>query len=227
VIRNFRIRGLRMLLGAAALLVTAGGIAYATIPSTGGVISGCYEKRTGLLRVIDAASGKTCMSFETPISWNQKGEQGLPGVQGEKGERGPQGPTGESGTVALAGHACPVRQFVAGFDAAGDPICRPEGPPILRVSPGALNFGSVAVGTRSTLRLTLENVGGAPAEVPAGVSLTGPEFRVTTWTCPFTLLATETCTADVRFEPIAPVIYSGSVLVGGLEVTVIGQGVAS
>jgi hypothetical protein len=81
-------RGARMLLTAAALLVGATGIALATIPSSSGVINGCYEKRLGILRVIDADAGKTCTKYENPISWNQ---------QGPKGEPGPAGPAGADG----------------------------------------------------------------------------------------------------------------------------------
>jgi hypothetical protein len=73
------------------------------------VISGCYEKRTGVLRVIDAEAGKTCTQWETPISWSQqgpKGDQGPAGVPGEKGavgDRGPQGEPGERGPQGPAG----------------------------------------------------------------------------------------------------------------------------
>lgn len=86
-----------MLILAAALLGIASGIAYATIPGSNGTINGCYEKRTGVLRVIDAEAGKACLSAETPISWNQrgpkgdKGDQGLQGLQGEKGDKGDPG----------------------------------------------------------------------------------------------------------------------------------------
>jgi hypothetical protein len=92
-----------------AAMITAlvvGGVALATIPSSGGVISGCYEKRTGLLRVIDTEAGKTCMSFETPISWNQQGPKGDPGsagLAGPAGTDGAQGPAGTHGEAGLPG----------------------------------------------------------------------------------------------------------------------------
>ncbi len=89
-------RGVHMLLITTALLAGAAGIALATIPGTGGVISGCYEKKSGILRVIDAEAGKKCLSFETAISWNQQGQQGLQGSQGPKGEGDP-GLTGKDG----------------------------------------------------------------------------------------------------------------------------------
>jgi hypothetical protein len=65
-----RSRLLPATVGAVVAMLFAGGVASATIPAAG-VINGCYEKRTGLLRVIDAEAGKTCITkYETPISWN-------------------------------------------------------------------------------------------------------------------------------------------------------------
>ncbi|MGH3370629.1 MAG: hypothetical protein ACRDPR_11570 [Nocardioidaceae bacterium] len=88
-----------------ALVAAAGGIASAAIPGLGGVINGCYEKRTGILRVIDAEAGKKCLSVETPISWNQRGEKGYkgdPGPAGPKGDTGPAGPPGPAGPAGPA-----------------------------------------------------------------------------------------------------------------------------
>ena len=53
-----------------ALILATTGFAAAAIPSAGGAIHGCYQKRTGLLRVIGA--GKRCSKGEKPISWNQQ-----------------------------------------------------------------------------------------------------------------------------------------------------------
>ena len=39
-----------------ALVVALAGVAYATIPDSGGVIHGCYLKAVGSLRVIDPTS---------------------------------------------------------------------------------------------------------------------------------------------------------------------------
>jgi hypothetical protein len=69
-------------------LVLGGGFAYATIPSSDGVISGCWNKRTGVLRAIDREAGVTCLAAENALDWNQVGPQGPPGPQG------PQGPAG-------------------------------------------------------------------------------------------------------------------------------------
>ena len=99
MIRALRRRGVRMLVAATTILAGATGVALATIPTSGsGVINGCYEKRTGILRVIDAEAGKTCTSFETPISWNEKGPQGIQGLKGDKGDPGKDGINGTNGT---------------------------------------------------------------------------------------------------------------------------------
>jgi hypothetical protein len=105
-----RRRGIRMLVVATAILAGATGIALATIPGSDGVIAGCYEKRTGLLRVIDAEAGKKCFSFETPISWSQRGPKGDAGVAGPIGPRGERGPAGPAATVIRVG---PLEQGVS------------------------------------------------------------------------------------------------------------------
>src|SRR6478735_6457788 len=88
--------GLMVALLAAAAL-TAGGIAYASIPDAHGVIHGCYSRNGGTLRVIDADNGETCdiaKGKETPLDWNQTGRQG------EKGEPGDPGISGYETVVA-------------------------------------------------------------------------------------------------------------------------------
>jgi hypothetical protein len=66
----------------ALVLAAAGGIAYASIPDSDGVIHGCYKKASpnqGRLRVIDTDLGQKCSNGETPLAWNQAGPQGPPG----------------------------------------------------------------------------------------------------------------------------------------------------
>jgi hypothetical protein len=82
-----------------AVLAVGGSVALATIPSSGGVINGCYNKTSGSLRVIDPAVA-ACSNGESPINWNQTGPQGPKGdagPQGSKGDLGPQGPAGDPG----------------------------------------------------------------------------------------------------------------------------------
>lgn len=68
-----------------ALGLVVSGVAYAAIPSSGGVISGCYIKALGYVRVIDKAAGQQCERFETPIEWNKSGPTGPPGATGPAG----------------------------------------------------------------------------------------------------------------------------------------------
>ena len=69
-----------------------GGIAYASIPDSAGVIHGCYGKSNGQLRVID--EGQSCKNNETALDWNEQGPQGLQGPQGGKGDKGDKGDAG-------------------------------------------------------------------------------------------------------------------------------------
>ena len=108
---------------AATAIVVSGSFAIAAIPnSSSKVITGCYLKTSGTLRVIDKQAGKACKTTETELFWNQQGvkgdagPQGLPGApgpagnngvdglagpQGPKGDQGLQGPIGEPGAFYL------------------------------------------------------------------------------------------------------------------------------
>ena len=84
--------------GALAAVVLAGGVAWAAIPGDGGVISGCYLKLGGGLRVIDTARGQKCLpNLEAQITWNQAGQPGAPGQAGPGGPPGPRGEKGDDG----------------------------------------------------------------------------------------------------------------------------------
>jgi hypothetical protein len=74
--------------------IAVGGIAYAAIPDSSGVIHGCYQKN-GNLRVIDSSSEKGCRPSEKPLSWSQTGPRGLTGSTG---------PTGATGTSGVSGY---------------------------------------------------------------------------------------------------------------------------
>ena len=83
-------------------LAVAGGVAYATIP-TDGVISGCYMKSGGALRVIDATTGK-CSARETSLNWNVQGATGPQGPAGAQGPQGADGATGPAGPAGVSGY---------------------------------------------------------------------------------------------------------------------------
>jgi hypothetical protein len=109
VLTTTRVRTRRALLGAltagVAVLVAGGGAALATIPGDGGVVSGCYAKSTGALRVIDDSTTQ-CKDGEMALTWNQTGPQGTkgdPGPQGPRGDQGAQGPQGLQGDMGPTG----------------------------------------------------------------------------------------------------------------------------
>ncbi|MFD4191946.1 hypothetical protein [Amycolatopsis thermoflava] len=58
----------------AVLALTAGGVAWASVPGDDGVIHACYAKNGGALRVSDTGS---CKAGEVALSWNNVGPAGL------------------------------------------------------------------------------------------------------------------------------------------------------
>jgi hypothetical protein len=107
-------RAKRLLLIGGAIVALGSGFAYAAIPGAQGLISGCYAKNHGALRIIDVEAGEQCLASEVPIAWNEKGQkgdpgpQGVPGPQGDKGDKGDQGPQGERGPQGEQGERGPV-----------------------------------------------------------------------------------------------------------------------
>ncbi len=80
-----------------ALVVAAGGGAYAVIPDRNGRIDACYGPN-GQLRVIDAEAKERCRPSERSLAWSQRGPAGPPGAAGPAGPAGPQGPAGPAGS---------------------------------------------------------------------------------------------------------------------------------
>jgi hypothetical protein len=93
---------LATMLFVALAALALGGIAYATIPDSNGVIHGCYDTKTGALRVFDTGSSTipACSSKEAALPWNQTGPQGPQGPAGPQGPQGPQGPAGTADAFA-------------------------------------------------------------------------------------------------------------------------------
>lgn len=97
----------------AGLLITITGLAWAGVPAANGVVTGCYDGKSGALRIIDAEAGQSCGNKEKQITWNQTGPagpQGLPGPQGTpgpKGDPGIQGPQGIPGPTGVPGQPGP------------------------------------------------------------------------------------------------------------------------
>jgi len=79
----------------------AGGIAYASIPDSGGVIHACYspngakDTNGAQLNIVDSATA-SCSRNQAEITWSQTGPQGVKGEKGEMGEKGDPGPAGPS-----------------------------------------------------------------------------------------------------------------------------------
>jgi hypothetical protein len=63
-------------------LLLVGGIAWAAIPDSSGVIHGCYKLSNGSVIVIDSEAGQTCPSGYAALNWNQTGPVGPPGLSG-------------------------------------------------------------------------------------------------------------------------------------------------
>ncbi len=86
-----------------ATLALAGGVALAAggIPGAGGVISACFDKTNGNLRVV--ADLSLCRNSELPLTFNQTGQQGPQGIQGPPGPKGATGATGAQGIQGIQG----------------------------------------------------------------------------------------------------------------------------
>jgi hypothetical protein len=72
-------RGLILGVVLGALAAGAVGVAYASIPDSGGVIHGCYQSVTSAnkpLKLLDTSKSATCPSGWKSVNWNQAG---LPG----------------------------------------------------------------------------------------------------------------------------------------------------
>jgi hypothetical protein len=94
-----------------ALFGLAAGIAYATTGGTGAVYTACKLNATGTLRLIEPGQNGlkgNCTSFETKISWNERGQDGAPGPVGPAGAAGPAGPAGPQGAAGPVGPQGPV-----------------------------------------------------------------------------------------------------------------------
>jgi hypothetical protein len=96
--------------GVIAALVFAG-VAYASIPDSGGTFHACVLNGVGTIRVIDTAKSGlagSCSKLETEVSWNQKGQTGATGPAGPAGATGPAGPAGATGPAGPTGATGPT-----------------------------------------------------------------------------------------------------------------------
>ncbi|MDX6675758.1 MAG: hypothetical protein QOH11_3176 [Solirubrobacteraceae bacterium] len=84
-----------------ALVLAGSGFAVAAIPGPGGVIQACFNRRTGILRVID--SKRHCTRSERAIRWNQQGKVGTTGAPGATGPAGRSGSDAQFNGAAAGG----------------------------------------------------------------------------------------------------------------------------
>jgi hypothetical protein len=167
--------------GAAAAAAAAGGIAWATIPSPNGVITACYQKNNGQLRVVDA--GESCNPSELALQWNQTGPQGAQGPEGSRGPTGPQGLLGRDGATGARGVTGATgttgeRGPVGPTGAAGEAPVTPPSPYQFRVSGTNQLTGSFS--------LQLEHAN-ETIRVDAFAGCTPPSFGALPGNCYFTI----------------------------------------
>jgi hypothetical protein len=116
-----------VVVAAVIAFAAAGGIAYATIPDSAGVVHACYTKSTGTIRVIDT-SVTNCKSGETSLTWSQTGPGGPKGDAGATGPPGPTGPAGPTGSAGPAGATGPAGPTGAKGDPGPAGATGPQGP---------------------------------------------------------------------------------------------------
>ena len=74
------------------------------IPNSGtGVINGCYEKNTGILRVIDAKPARRARAGRFPSAGARLGSGARAGARGENGQDGADGRDGADGADGTDG----------------------------------------------------------------------------------------------------------------------------
>ncbi len=109
--RWFARRSARLGVLVVVVAAAAAGVAYAAIPGSGAVYTGCMLKNVGTVRLIDTSLPASnlmshCTNLETQITWNQTGQTGQTGPQGAQGpagQTGAQGPAGPTGATGAAG----------------------------------------------------------------------------------------------------------------------------
>ena len=165
--------------------VAVGGIAYAAIPDSNGVIHACYNSDSGALRVFGKSKDlQQCNASEKALDWSQTGATGQIGAtgptgpsgsigatgatgptgatgQGATGATGPTGATGQTGATGATGPSGPV--FATGLVAPNGAVGFTQGPVPTITHPSAGTYGFTISGFGSGCplpQLTLFEVGG-------------------------------------------------------------------
>ncbi len=109
--KTMRTRTRTILAGLVLAAALVGGVAWATIPDDNGLYTACKLNASGTIRLIDPSGPTTsllsrCTSYETKITWNQKGPKGEPGAAGANGTNGAAGSNGTDGAPGAKGDPC-------------------------------------------------------------------------------------------------------------------------
>jgi hypothetical protein len=110
-------------------MLAVGGVAYATIPDTGGAIHACFNpgaasKSNGTeLKIIDRAV-TSCGKGQEELVWSQSGPAGPKGDKGDPGEQGDPGEPGLPGTGGV------LRSVINTFPDV-DPVYVQSGPELV------------------------------------------------------------------------------------------------
>lgn len=143
----------------AGLAIGGAGMAAASIPDPNGLVHGCVNNLTGLLRVIDPATGATCRTGETSLNFNQ---QGPAGQAGQAGPAGPAGPKGDKGDPAVSLFAHVTRAgdgyYGSGVTAVAHPFTGEYDVTFDRNVTGCVATGVVAGGPGETIPETVSVV---------------------------------------------------------------------
>jgi hypothetical protein len=119
-IRAGRIRRLPLAAFSIVLAVAVGGVAFASVPDSTGVIHGCYSSGTPhSLQVIDTAKVSGCPSGTIALKWNQTGPRGPQGLQGPTGPQGLSGPQGIQGPAGTSNAAYTFNPNIYTMDGSG------------------------------------------------------------------------------------------------------------
>jgi hypothetical protein len=105
---TMRTRTRTILAGLVLATALVGSVAWATIPDDNGLYTACKLTALGTIRLIDPSGPSTsllshCTSYETKITWNQKGAKGETGAAGASGANGAAGKNGLDGKAGAAG----------------------------------------------------------------------------------------------------------------------------
>ncbi|HYB23221.1 MAG TPA: hypothetical protein VED41_05455, partial [Solirubrobacteraceae bacterium] len=165
-----------LVLSTVALLAALGGVGWAAIPGPEGIIHGCYNKRSGALRVIDIATHAKCARKEAELNWEEIGPPGPRGGGGPRGQTGATGPQGTAGTPGglsnayTASQAGPLKLEI-GTDADAVNLTPPAGDYVVSATVTLENKDTKAVGSVEAATCQLDRKPSGATEATAGATV--------------------------------------------------------